>query len=157
MKTTLSVKVVSAALALFLAGCDKEEDKKVALSAIEVTPALVELTVGDAPQQLTATPVPADAADVAFVWSSADEAVATVSQTGLVAAVGAGTTSVKVTSSGIEKSVPVTVEAAFAPALAVTSATPEQAPGEGGSLAFTVTANAAWTYSLSAGDEAWLI
>jgi hypothetical protein len=65
MKTTLSLKVASAALVLFLAGCDKE-DKKVALSAIEVTPAQVKLTVGDAPQQLTAMPVPEEAEGVVF-------------------------------------------------------------------------------------------
>ena len=156
MKTTLSVKVVSAALVLFLTGCDKEEDKKVTLSAIEVTPAQVELTVGGAPQQLTATPVPEEAEDVVFIWSSANDAVATVSQTGLVTAVSAGNTSVKVAGSGIEKSVPVAVVAAFVPALAVAPAAPEQVPEEGGILAFTVTANAAWTYSLSAGAETWL-
>jgi hypothetical protein len=38
MKTKLLVKVASAALALSFAGCNNE-DEKVALTAIEVTPA----------------------------------------------------------------------------------------------------------------------
>ncbi|MDR1155691.1 MAG: Ig-like domain-containing protein, partial [Bacteroidales bacterium] len=56
-------------------------------------------------------PVPKDAADVAFEWSSADDAVATVSESGLVTAVKAGNTTVKVASGKIEKSVSVTVTA----------------------------------------------
>ncbi|MDR1096946.1 MAG: Ig-like domain-containing protein, partial [Tannerella sp.] len=108
--------VAGAAIALFLlAGCGDDEEKKVALSSIEVTPASVTLTVGDAPQQLTATPAPKDAADVAFKWSSADDAVATVSETGLVTAVKAGNTTVKVASGKIEKSVTVTVLASANP------------------------------------------
>jgi hypothetical protein len=145
-----TVVVAGIAIALFLAGCDKE-DNKVALSSIEVTPASVELTVGDT-EQLTATATPKDAADVAFVWSSGSTAVATVSTTGLVTAISPGNTTVKVASNGIEKSVPVTVNAAFVPALAVTPAV-AQIASEGGSLEFNIDANADWTYT---GANEWL-
>jgi hypothetical protein len=154
-KLFFSKTVAGIAIALFLAGCDKEEDKKVALSSIEVTPAQVELTTGGT-QQLIATAVPKDAADVVFEWSSADNTVVTVSDKGLVTAVKAGNTTVKVASGGIEKSVPVKVVAAFTPALEVTPADPEQALAAGGALELAVAANADWTYSLSADAEAWL-
>jgi uncharacterized protein YjdB len=88
-----SKKVVAgSALALFLfAGCSKDEEK-VALKSIDVTPAQVELAVGGT-QHLTATPMPKDAADVVFKWSSADNTVATVlSDKGLVTAAKVGTT-----------------------------------------------------------------
>jgi hypothetical protein len=108
MKPKLLVKVASAALVLFLAaGCDKEE-KEVALSAIKVVPAQVNLAVGGI-QPLTAVATPDDASEVTFVWSSADKSVATVSNTGMVTAVAVGNTTVKVTGGGIEKSVPVSV------------------------------------------------
>jgi hypothetical protein len=74
----------------------------------------------------------------------------------LVTAVSAGNTTVKVSSNGIEKSVPVTVTAALVPTLTVTPATPEQVSDAGGSLVFAIAASAAWTYSLSSGAEAWL-
>jgi hypothetical protein len=147
------VKVASAVLALFLAGCDKEE-KSVALSSIEVTPSQVNLTAGET-QQLTATAVPADAEGyAAFVWSSTNDAVATVSDAGLVTAVAAGNATVKVTSGKIEKSVQVTV--AITPSLSVTPLVPEQTPAAGGVLEFAIDANAAWTYNLSAGAQVWL-
>jgi hypothetical protein len=151
----LSKKAIAGtALALFLfAGCDDEE--KVALKSIEVTPAQVNLTVGGT-QQLTATPTPKDAADVVFKWTSADNTVATVSDKGIVTAAKVGTTTVKVASGGIEKTVPVTVTAVFTPSLEVTPATPEQALAAGGSLEFAIAANADWTYSLSEGADAWL-
>jgi hypothetical protein len=112
-KSCLSV-VAGAAFALCLAGCDKEEnndvqpDAKVALTSINVTPAQVLLNVGGT-QQLTPAAVPADAADVDFKWSSANNAVATVSTTGLVTAVAVGATTVTVTSGSVKKDVPVTV------------------------------------------------
>lgn len=154
MKTTLSVKLASAALALFLAGCDKEEDKKVALQSITVSPPSVSLAVEET-QQLTATPVPENAADVAFVWSSANEAVATVSQTGLVTAVSEGNTSVKVASSGIEKSVPVTVSLKSLTDFTVTPASIVAAVGDPAiQLAVTKTPpDAGGTFTYTPGNE----
>ena len=57
-----------------------------------------ELTVGTS-LQLTATVLPADAADPGVVWTSSDEALATVDQTGLVTAVAAGSATITVTTS----------------------------------------------------------
>ena len=48
------------------------------------------MTVGDAPIQLRAVWYPTDVAEVTVVWSSSDEEVASVTQDGLVSAVGAG-------------------------------------------------------------------
>jgi hypothetical protein len=47
-------------------------------------------------------------------------------------------------------------QAAFAPELAVTPTAPEQLSSASGSLEFAVGANTEWTYSLSAGADAWL-
>ncbi len=51
----------------------------------------------DATAQLTATVAPADAANKSVTWSTSNAAVATVSQTGLVTAVGSGTATITVT------------------------------------------------------------
>ncbi|MDE6200277.1 MAG: Ig domain-containing protein [Clostridiales bacterium] len=51
-----------------------------------------------ATEQLTATVAPSNADNPAVTWSSSDEAVATVSATGLVTAVAAGTATITVTS-----------------------------------------------------------
>ncbi|MBQ9950391.1 MAG: Ig-like domain-containing protein [Clostridia bacterium] len=47
--------------------------------------------------QLTATVAPEDATNKELVWTTSDEAVATVSETGLVTAVAAGTATITVT------------------------------------------------------------
>jgi hypothetical protein len=104
------IKVAGIAIALLLAGCDKDnESDKVALKSITVTPSSVTLAV-NATEQLNAEPVPTNASDVKFVWSSADPSVATVSETGLVTGKGAGNTTVMVKSGNIEKTVQVTVQ-----------------------------------------------
>jgi hypothetical protein len=112
MKTNFFlIKVACAALALFIAGCDKE-GKEVALDSIKVAPEQLKLAVGGM-HPLTAVAEPEDASNVAFVWSSADQAVATVSKTGVVTGVGAGNTTVKVAVGEVEKSVLVTVVAGY--------------------------------------------
>lgn len=60
--------------------------------------------------QLTASVLPANTTDTA-VWSSNDETVATVSSSGLVTAVGAGTATITVTCGGVSDSCTVTVNA----------------------------------------------
>jgi hypothetical protein len=113
-------------LVLFLAGCgDKEnEEPKIALKSINVSPAgEVALIIGET-QQLTATAEPENASDVNFQWTSANAAIATVSS-GLVTAVGEGTTTVTVTSGSVKTDIPVTVTAA-APDLVSFTVTPAQ-------------------------------
>ena len=56
------------------------------------------LTVGDAAVSLTATVAPNDATDKTVTWSSSNEAVATVSNEGVVTAVAAGEATITVTS-----------------------------------------------------------
>jgi hypothetical protein len=115
------------ALVLFLAGCgDKEnEEPKIALKSINVSPAgEVALIIGET-QPLTATAEPENASDVNFQWTSASTAIATVSGSGLVTAVGEGTTTVTVTSGSVKTDIPVTVTAA-APDLISFTVTPAQ-------------------------------
>jgi uncharacterized protein YjdB len=57
---------------------------------------------------VTAAPVPANATGVVFVWTSADEEVATVDQTGLITITGVGATTVTVTSGTVSKTINVT-------------------------------------------------
>jgi len=68
------------------------------------------ITVG-ATQQLTATVAPPNATDRSVVWSSTNTSVATVSETGLIRGVGAGTATIRVTTldGGHTASVNVTV------------------------------------------------
>jgi hypothetical protein len=104
-------KLAVVVLLLFFAGCSKKDNKddKIALTTIDVSPAEVSLTAAGETQQLTATAVPANASDVDFKWKSDSEAVATVSNDGLVTAVAAGSTTVTVTSGNVKRNVPVTV------------------------------------------------
>ncbi|MDR1155537.1 MAG: Ig-like domain-containing protein, partial [Bacteroidales bacterium] len=115
-KSILS-KTAGMALALFLAGCDSEEDAKtedatVALQSITVSPASVTLTmILDETEQLTAATVPADVPDVNISWISANEMVATVSASGLITARRVGQTKVTAQSGRVRKDVLVTIVA----------------------------------------------
>jgi hypothetical protein len=115
-KSILS-KIAGIALALFLAGCDSEEDAKtedatVALQSITVSPASVTLTmILDETEQLTATTVPANMPDVNISWISANEMVATVSASGLVTARRVGQTKITAQSGRVRKDVLVTIAA----------------------------------------------
>ncbi len=73
------------------------EDTAPAVTAVEVSPASVDLEVGDT-QQFSATVTAVGGADETVSWSSSNEAVATVDPTGLVTAVGAGSTTISATS-----------------------------------------------------------
>jgi hypothetical protein len=66
------------------------------------------LIVGEL-KTITATPVPGNATGVNFSWSSSPSAVATVSNTGEVEALTAGTATITVASGGIEATVTVVV------------------------------------------------
>ncbi|MBC8087947.1 MAG: Ig-like domain-containing protein [Phycisphaerae bacterium] len=73
------------------------------VAAVVVTPLTAQLTVGGTPSQLTAVARDANGATLAgraIAWSSSAVGVATVSQTGLVTAVAAGTTTITATSDG---------------------------------------------------------
>ena len=100
------------ALGLGISGCSKDNDEgKVALQRISVTPESLNLAVGGT-QQLTATPEPGNASDVSFVWSSGNTTVATVSEAGVVTAHAAGVAVISVASGSIKKDVLVNVSVA---------------------------------------------
>lgn len=69
----------------------------VALASVSVTPDVSAKTIGQT-QQLTVTPTPGGASNVTGVWSTSHPARATVSNTGLVTAVGAGVATITFTS-----------------------------------------------------------
>lgn len=67
-----------------------------AATGITVDPEIADLEIGET-QQLTATVTPEDAIDTSVIWSTSDEAVATVNENGLVTAVGEGTATITAT------------------------------------------------------------
>jgi hypothetical protein len=123
MKNRFLVAALCAlALGWSLTGCkdgetpeETSEEKKVLIAFI-VEPASLSMAVGDK-QTVTATPVPADATDVDFQWSSEHNNVATVTEnptTGEVEveAKSVGETSIVVSSGSLApKKIPVTVAA----------------------------------------------
>lgn len=111
---------------------------QVAVASVQVAPSSLQLLEGTT-GALTATGRDAQGNLVpgaSFTWSSQASAVATVSNTGSVSAIAAGSTIVSATSGGVQGSATVTVTPALllsvAPLMATTAA--------GGSVAFTVTA-----------------
>ena len=69
----------------------------VAVSSVSVSPSSLSLTVGNS-KQLSATVSPSNATDKTVSWKSSDPSVATVSSTGLVKAVKAGSATITVSS-----------------------------------------------------------
>ncbi|MDT3366113.1 MAG: starch-binding protein, partial [Bacteroidota bacterium] len=78
------------------------------VSAISLAPNYLDLMEGSS-ESLILTIEPEDADVMSIVWESSDEAVATVTQQGLVTAVSEGTATVSVTVDGLTASCPVTV------------------------------------------------
>ena len=73
-----------------------DTDETVPATDVTVTPATTSIAVG-ATRQLTATVAPADATDKSGTWKTTDASKATVSSTGLVTGVAAGSTNVTFT------------------------------------------------------------
>jgi len=69
---------------------------KINVTGVTVTPTNVSITAGKT-SQLTAVTVPANASNQSMTWTSSDESIATVSSTGLVSGVSAGTATITVT------------------------------------------------------------
>ena len=76
-------------------GTTKLPSSLVPMTKLSVSPALVSLVVGES-VTLSASYEPVDATVTSVVWSSSDEAVATVSADGVVSAVGAGDATITV-------------------------------------------------------------
>jgi len=103
------------------------------VSSISVAPSSKTLEVGGT-QQLTATVSPDNAFDRTVTWSTSNGSVATVSSTGLVTAVAAGTCTITATAndgSGKTGTCSITVEAAAAACYTFTPATSGSAPSKG--------------------------
>ncbi|MEZ0582441.1 Ig-like domain-containing protein [Erwinia sp. STN24] len=73
-----------------------DTDETVPATGVTVTPATTSIAVG-ATRQLTAAVAPADATDKSGTWKTTDASKATVSSTGLVTGVAAGSTNVTFT------------------------------------------------------------
>ena len=111
------------------------DDPTVAVTGVTLDKTAAELTVGGEALQLTATVAPADATDKTVAWTSSNEAVATVSESGLVTAVAAGEADITVTTTdgGFTAICKVTVKAASEPGdptIAVTGVTLDKTAAE---------------------------
>jgi uncharacterized protein YjdB len=98
--------VTGFAYAISITSCSKDEG--VSLTGITLEPSSLSLFV-TGQRQVKATPVPAEATGVVFAWSSADESVATVSQSGVVVGKKIGSTSITVSSGNVKATLPVEV------------------------------------------------
>uniref|UniRef100_UPI0011EFEAAB galactose-binding domain-containing protein n=1 Tax=Pareuzebyella sediminis TaxID=2607998 RepID=UPI0011EFEAAB len=118
------------------------EPAPVPVTGVAVSPATVTVAEGLA-QQLTAAITPLDADDATVLWSSDDEAVATVDASGLVTGVSPGTATVTATTNdgGFTSSSSVTVEPAPVPVtgVAVSPATVTVAEGLAQQLTAAIT------------------
>lgn len=97
------------------AACGPQEPPKIAVTGISLDRVKVTMTEGES-TTLVATVLPADAADKSVTWSSSNTATATVSESGVVNAVHAGTTVItaKTNDGGITATCSVTVDIAMA-------------------------------------------
>ena len=83
-----------------------------AVAAVVITPSTATVSMGRAPVQLSAAPRNATGTDLAgraVTWSSSAPSIATVSATGLVAAVAPGTATISATSEGITGTAAITI------------------------------------------------
>ncbi|MDR0567054.1 MAG: Ig-like domain-containing protein, partial [Prevotellaceae bacterium] len=138
MRTKLLFLMSALACGAMAASCGNDDDG-VALTGLRVSPETITKPVGET-QQVTVTKVPDDAGNVTYTWTSSNEAVATVSNAGLVTITGIGAATVKVASGDISKEVPVT---GTAKSLTVTDADSSSAgtyPFADEDIVFTLTA-----------------
>ena len=117
----------------------------VAVTGVKVTPTTVDLKVTET-KQLTISVEPDDATNKTYTCKSDKESVATVDNTGLVTAVGAGTAEITITTEDGGKTVKCTVNVTEggSPSFAL-SATTLNVPAAGGAPSVNVTSDKAWT------------
>jgi uncharacterized protein YjdB len=106
MKKVFLFSMMMLVCMVYMTSC-KDKDETVPLTAITVTPDVLNLYVGST-GLLKAEAVPKDASGVQFVWTSSDSEVASVDD-GAVTAKKVGTATITVSSGSISKSVVVTV------------------------------------------------
>ena len=117
----------------------------VAVTGVKVTPTTVDLKVTET-QQLTVTVEPNDATNKTYTCKSDNEGVATVDNTGLVTAVGAGTATITITTADGGKTITCTVNVSESGSSSFAlSATTLNVPAAGGTPSVNVTSDKAWT------------
>jgi len=118
-KFYLSLLAASVCAAL-VAGCDKKETS-VSVADVAVSPNDIIIQIGDT-YDFTAVVIPSDATDKSVAWSSSNTDVATVSETGTVTAVAAGTVDITARSKdGSDKLGKGTVKVIPVPTMEITS------------------------------------
>jgi uncharacterized protein YjdB len=99
-------------LGIWLAGCQEKDDGKVVLDGVVVNPTTLELAANDA-MTIAASPMPPNASDLTFSWTTSQEGVVTLyptdGPTTWVSGVATGQVTVTVTCNGIPVDIPVTV------------------------------------------------
>jgi uncharacterized protein YjdB len=125
MKKVFLFLVLGLICTIGMISCGKDDNGgDVALTSITVSSSTLSLVEGGQ-QQVTATAVPKEATGVSFSWSSSDESVATVNQSGIVVAKAVGTATITVTSGNVKATVTVTVSAEVFPLVSVSVNRPE--------------------------------
>ncbi|MDR1582303.1 MAG: Ig-like domain-containing protein [Prevotellaceae bacterium] len=104
--------------------CGEDDNGGVTLTSITVSSPTLSLVIGGQ-QQVTATAVPKEATGVSFSWSSSDENVATVNQSGIVVARAVGTATITVSSDNVQATVTVTVSEEVFPLVSISANRPE--------------------------------
>ena len=99
---------LTAACMFIISGC---KIKTVEIPELIVTPASIVLVYGGVPssQQITVKVIAEDETNVKILWSSDNDDIATVSQTGLVTATGVGDTNINVEAGNASRVIPVSV------------------------------------------------
>ena len=122
-----------------------ERAAPVAVTGVKVTPTTVDLKVNET-KQLTISVEPDDATNKNYTCKSDKESVATVDNTGLVTAVGAGTATITITTADGGKTVKCTVNVTEggSPSFALSTTTLNVAAA-GGTPSVNVTSDKAWT------------
>ncbi|MBP5373315.1 MAG: CotH kinase family protein [Bacteroidales bacterium] len=95
MKLLLRIFAATALLCLFSCRQEKIVENVILVSSLSLDPSSASMTVGDE-IWLDVNYAPADATETDFVWTSTDEAVATVDSEGMVTAVGKGNARIRV-------------------------------------------------------------
>ena len=90
-----------------------QQPQVIPVQSVTVTPASITAKIGDAPVQLTATVLPANATSPTVSWQSANEQVVKVDSNGKVTIIGAGETTIEAKAG--EKTFTVQVKVAAAP------------------------------------------
>ena len=137
------IRTLSIALLVFALSACKEtpEDNIIPVASVSLNQTEAEMLVGET-LQLKAQISPADATDKDLMWGSSKQSVATVSDAGLVTAVGEGTAKITVTASGKTATCTVTVIKPEVPVVQVESISldkPEATLQIGSTLTLTAT------------------